>query len=110
MTDEIECPDCLLPYFGGRELGGHAKTHKHVRDDRPECFTDDKEWGFALSTTRIENPKKMITRDFALAEACAICPLEFMRQMQSVGRCKPPAGAIPQRDLGLDQELIEEAV
>lgn len=106
MTDEITCPDCLITFFSGQELGGHAKTHKRNRTDKPACFTDANEWEYTLTQLRIENPRKMITSSFALAEACAVCPLEFMQQMESRGRCHPPEGAIPQRDLNVDIEAL----
>lgn len=108
MNDEITCPDCLATFFGpnrGRELGGHVKTHKRRRDDTPACFLDRGDWESAIGRLRTEHPTmKNISRDYALAESCAVCPLEFMAEMQSKGRCLPPAGAMPQRDLGLDME------
>ena len=108
MNDEINCPDCLATFFGpnrGRELGGHAKTHRRHREDVPACFLDRGDWESALSRLRTEHPTKaVISPTFALAESCAVCPLEFMQEMQSKGRCHPPAGAIPQRDLGIDFE------
>jgi len=99
MTDELPCPICLTPFFTGREFGGHAKTHKHKRADKPDCFTDVKEWEYTFTKLRIEHPGRMMTPAFALSESCAECPLEFMLEMQSKGRCHPPAGAIPQRDV-----------
>lgn len=101
MTDEIDCPYCLTPYFSGQELGGHVKTHKRQRNDKPACFTDAEEWAYALTQLRIEYPRRVISATFALSEACAICPLKFMQQMESRGKCHPPAGAVPQRDLGV---------
>ena len=107
-TNEYPCDTqgCGITFFSGRELGGHRKTHNVERIVvRPACFTDDEEWQSAVGRIRIEHPDmKNISRDFALAESCAVCPLEFMREMQSRGKCHPPANAIPQRDLGDDEE------
>ena len=107
-TNEYPCdaPGCGVTFFSGRELGGHRKTHNAKRpSDRPACFTDDAEWQSAISRLRQEHPTvKNLSHDYALAESCAVCPLEFMQEMQSRGRCHPPAGAVPQRDLGLMDE------
>lgn len=104
MSDEQYCDRCNIPYFSEQALGGHGKSHRHPRTDKPACFTDDKEWEFAISLLRIEYPKRVITADFALSEECAVCPVEFMQEMQSKGRCHPPANAEPQRDLGIQGE------
>lgn len=108
MADESSypCDICGIPYPSGRALGGHRKTHNKKRLPTPECFTDDKEWEYSVSQLRIEQPDRMVTREYALAEACAVCPLEYMRHLESQGRCHPPASADPQRDL----ELTEIAV
>lgn len=105
MSDEQYCDKCNIPYLSEQALGGHGKSHKHPRSDKPACFTDDKEWEFTISLLRIEHPsRKVITTTFALSEACAVCPLSFMQQMQSRGRCHPPENAVPQRDLGMQGE------
>lgn len=108
MTDEYTCDfnGCgAPPFFSGRELGGHRKTHLAPRTDKPDCFTDDAEWASALDRLRAEHPNvKRMTRNYALAESCAVCPLEFMEEMQARGRCHPPDKAVPQRDLGLSDD------
>lgn len=109
MSDEYTCDysGCgAPPFFSGRELGGHRKTHNlGKRTDTPACFTDAAEWHSAISRLRMEHPNmSVITPTFALSESCAVCPVEFMREMQSRGRCHPPANAIPQRDLDFSEE------
>lgn len=103
MTNEYLCDfdGCgAPPFFSGRELGGHRKTHNRRRTDKPDCFTDTAEWESAIDRIRVEHPNKQtISRDYALAESCAVCPLEFMQEMQARGKCHPPDSAIPQRDV-----------
>lgn len=103
--DDYICTGCGASFPTGRSLGGHRKHCGHTAAlPTPRCFTDDKEWQYNLQQLRVEHPEKQrISREYALAEACAVCPIEFMAEMQSKGHCFPPASAIPQRDLGLDE-------
>lgn len=104
MTDEYTCDDCGTTFTSGRALGGHRKTHRFHKLAKPLCFTDDEEWEYSVAKVRVENPGVPMTPSFALAEACAVCPLEYMQEMQARGRCRPPARAVPQRDLTLGEE------
>lgn len=105
MTDEYPCPDCGINFPTGRHLGGHRKTHKVDGLPKPDCYLDEKDWQRDVTSLRIEHPTMTkLTAAFVLSEACAVCPIEFMQEMQSRGRCHPPNGAQPQRDLTLGDE------